>query len=237
MTIGIVIPTYRKPDGSTKIHLERALRSIKNQVYQDYKVILVGDQYEDQNELIHMSKIIDEEKITVINLPRAIEREKYRGRELWVCGGCNANNIGIEMLLSQNVEYICSLDHDDWYFDDHLELLNETIQKKSPNFITTKCGKWPSINGIDNQIIQSTEFLIDFVPLPSKIFKVSTCINFGYYNFRFRNMVEEFGKVYASDADMWYRISQDMMVKGEFGVLINKQTCGRGSSQTVLNYY
>jgi glycosyltransferase involved in cell wall biosynthesis len=78
MTIGIVIPTYRKPDGSTKIHLERALRSIKNQVYQDYKVILVGDQYEDQNELIHMSKIIDEEKITVINLPRAIEREKYR---------------------------------------------------------------------------------------------------------------------------------------------------------------
>jgi hypothetical protein len=50
-------------------------------------------------------------------------------------------------------------------------------------------------------------------------------------------MVEEFGKIYASDADMWNRISNDMTEKKEYGVLINKITCGRGESKTVLNYY
>lgn len=237
MTLGIVIATYMKPDGSTKEHLKRALLSVKNQSFQDYKIALIGDKYENEEEFFELSKIIESDKIIAINLERAIEREKFTGRELWVCGGVNACNIGIELLLNEGIYYICNLDHDDWYFDDHLYLINETIKKTSTNFLTTKCGNWPSLNGLNNEIIETDEFLIDYIPLPSKIFKVTTCINFNYYKLRFRNMVEEFNKVYASDADMWNRIHEDMTKKGECGILINKKTCGRGESKTVLKYY
>jgi hypothetical protein len=50
-------------------------------------------------------------------------------------------------------------------------------------------------------------------------------------------MVKEFNRVYASDADLWDRIGDQMIKNKEYGVLINKKTCGRGPGKTVLKYY
>jgi hypothetical protein len=72
MKLGIVIPTYWKPDGSTVTHLRRALDSIKSQSFQDYKVYVIGDKYENHNEFESLSKIIDKNKITSVNLDRAL---------------------------------------------------------------------------------------------------------------------------------------------------------------------
>jgi glycosyltransferase involved in cell wall biosynthesis len=56
--IGIVIATYRKLDGSTYDHLKKALESIKNQTYKNYKVFLIGDDYTDNNELLELSNFL-----------------------------------------------------------------------------------------------------------------------------------------------------------------------------------
>jgi len=65
MKIGIVIATYRKLDGSTYKHLKNTLESVKNQTHKDYKVFLIGDDYTDNNELIELSKIIDDDQILI----------------------------------------------------------------------------------------------------------------------------------------------------------------------------
>lgn len=236
MKLGIIIPTYRKPDGSTYNHVKNTLLSVKKQTHQDYKVFLIGDKYEDDEEFKELSKIIDSDKIVSVNLDIAVERGVYKGLDLWVCGGVNAHNHGVELAISEGYNYICHLDHDDWYLENHLENISNAIDLTGTHFLSTYCGEWPVENGFkgDSSI---NDKLSKFIPLRNKIFKVTTCVDYLYYNFRMRNMVKEFGKVYASDADLWDRIGSDMIQKNEYGVLINENTCGRAPGKSVLKYY
>lgn len=132
MKIAIVIPTYRRNDGSSFKFLTRALESIKNQQHTDYVVYLIGDNYSDNSEFEELSTIIEPTKIKAINLPIAIEREKYpmNSKELHCSGGVNATNIGIEMAITDRLPYICHLDHDDYWSNTHLSAINDIIEKK-----------------------------------------------------------------------------------------------------------
>ena len=125
--IGISIPTYQRKDGTTPFLLSRALESVKNQSYQDYKVFLIGDDYKDKKEFIKLaSSIIPSNKIYFENLPIAIERNKYptSSKQLWCSGGVNARNYIIDLALSDNINYLCPLDHDDYWHPQHLEFIN-----------------------------------------------------------------------------------------------------------------
>lgn len=236
MKIGVLIPTYKKPDGSTITHLTRALESVKNQSFDDYKVYLIGDKYEDQKEFDQVSNIIPKNKINHINLSKALEREVYTGNSLWVCGGVNAHNHGVDLALQDGVNYICHLDHDDWYFENHLFEMSNAIESTGTHFLSTFCGGWPSDNGLKLNTKINDNYT-RFIPLKNKIFKVTTCVDYKYYKLKMRNMVKEFNKIYASDADLWDRIGDHMKKNQEHGVLINKITCGRGPGKSVLNYY
>jgi len=63
MKLAVIIPTYWKNDGSTRAHLEKALKSVADQTHKDYKVFLIGDAYSDSTEFIEVSRIIDSNKI------------------------------------------------------------------------------------------------------------------------------------------------------------------------------
>ena len=116
MKLGILITTYQKYDGTTPFLLKRAIESIKNQSYQDYTLIIIGDKYDDNEEFESICNEVDlKDKIVYKNLPYAKEREKYSlsSKELWSAGGVNARNYGIDFGLELGLEYICHLDHDD----------------------------------------------------------------------------------------------------------------------------
>jgi len=219
MKIGIVIPTFRKLDGSTYEHLKRALYSVKEQSHSDYKVFLIGDDYTDNDELIELSKIIDNDKIYVENLPIAIERVKYTGNNLWATGGGNASNMGIRKSIEEGYDYICLLDHDDYFLHNHLKLISDCIENNNTNFITTKCGPFPDIH--------PTGLYTIYRPISSHLYKLTTCVNFKYFNILFRDMIEETGRPYPGDADLWNRIKADLISKNEFGIFINVVTCVR----------
>jgi glycosyltransferase involved in cell wall biosynthesis len=115
MKIAIVIPTYYRKDGNTSKYLTRALDSVFNQTYQNFKIFLMGDKYENEIEVLEILKKYDGKKIFFTNLLEAKERDNYLiPRAIWLYGGVNATNIGIEMALNEGYEYICHLDHDDW---------------------------------------------------------------------------------------------------------------------------
>ena len=51
MKLAISTSTYKRKDGGTPNLLKRALDSIFNQTHQDFKIFLIGDRYEDENEI------------------------------------------------------------------------------------------------------------------------------------------------------------------------------------------
>ena len=50
--LGIVISTYQRPDGKTPELLTRTLNAINNQTYTNWKVYLIGDNYNNQKYLM-----------------------------------------------------------------------------------------------------------------------------------------------------------------------------------------
>ena len=97
MTLGVTIHTYQRADGQTPCLLMRAISSVANQSYQNFKIFIVGDKYENNSEFEDIVNGFVEiaDKIVCENLPFAHERDKYLGVNnvaLWNCGGANALN-------------------------------------------------------------------------------------------------------------------------------------------------
>jgi len=210
MKLGIVITTYQKPDGSTPSLLKRAIDSVKNQTHQDYTLIIIGDKYENNYEFESICNDKDlKDKIIYKNLPYAKEREKYPlgSKELWSAGGVNARNYGIDLSLELGLDYICHLDHDDYWHPQHLEVINYTIKEtKDASFINT-CSTYFDIHlpkvELTNEVIASNQHI-----KPGNLVPSSVCVNHKIIPLRYRDVFEETGKEYAADADLWIRIGE-----------------------------
>jgi virginiamycin A acetyltransferase len=208
MKLGILITTYQKLDSSTPEILKRAIDSIKNQTYQDYTLIIIGDKYEDNNEFETIcSNAGLGDKLIFKNLPYAKEREKYPlgSKELWSSGGVNARNYGVDLGLELGLEYICHLDHDDYYHPQHLEIINYAIEATQDASVIHTCSTYfnsylPAVELTDE--IQLTEIK------PGGLIHSSACINHKLIPLKYRDMFEETGKEHAADADMWTRIGE-----------------------------
>lgn len=208
MKLGVVITTYQKPDGTTPILLKRALDSIKNQSYQDYILVVIGDKYEDNSELESICNLFNfGDKLVLKNLPYAKERDKYPmgSKELWSAGGVNARNTGIDICQELGINYICHLDHDDYWHPQHLEIINHSLNLTQDAVIINTCSTYfnshlPGIK-LTNEITPSTI-------KPGALIHSSACIDFNKIPFRYRDVFEETGKEFAADADFWGRVGK-----------------------------
>lgn len=231
MKIGIVIATYQRADGSTPTLLSRALQSIQMQEYQDYLVVLVGDRYDNHEELMKVSEIIDSSKIIVLNLERAVEREKYTGKLLWCSGGVNATNIGIDECLKRGVTKICHLDHDDWWESTHLSRISEAFLESNYLIVATK-------STFKNSRVLPLGNYPTFYPTVNDLIHSSVCIDFSQTPLRYRDVFQEEGYAYVADGDLWNRLSLFMKSNRLTGKLINEVTCNHqeeGYSKTENN--
>jgi len=109
----IIIPTYNRK----KLLKERALKSLSNQTFKDFEVIVINDGGED------VSDVIEEYKNKGLNIKYISYRENRKTSY--------ARNRGIEMAQS---EWIAFLDDDDEYLPDTLEIYNKHI-KKNLNYL------------------------------------------------------------------------------------------------------
>jgi glycosyltransferase involved in cell wall biosynthesis len=225
INFGIVISTYKRQDGSTPKVLKRALDSIFNQTYQKFKIFLVGDKYEDENEILEILKNYSSDKISFVNLTEAKERDNYtEKRAIWSYGGVNAINYGIDVSLKDGYEYICHLDHDDWWASNHLEEFYKCLTTKKYNWLCTK-STYRNPKVFLPKVDTDSEY-INFQPRSSALIHSSVCMNFKEINLKYRDLYLETGKVgLPADADLWERTREFLEKKGETGVLINKLTC------------
>lgn len=130
MKFSIVITTYQRKDGTTPFYLKKAIDSVFEQDYQNFKIFIIGDRYENNEEFIDICSSYDKEKIYYENLPIAMERDKYTDKWLiWKYAGCNANNYGINKSIEMGYDYVCHLDHDDVWEKNHLSTLKKVLKK------------------------------------------------------------------------------------------------------------
>ena len=227
MKIGIVIPTYQKMDGTSPSLLTRALKSIKNQTHTDYRVFLIGDKYDNNNEFVELStSIIDADKIYYENLLTAIEREKYEmgSEQLWSAGGVNASNYGIDKSINSGINYICHLDHDDYWENNHLDVINNVLENTQASFVYT-CANYTNSQILPNVYIDNTFTFENSIPMPTRLVHSATCVDYISIPLRYRDVFAETGAAYPADADMWHRIANYINENSLNSFLIKQVTC------------
>jgi hypothetical protein len=224
MKLSIIISTYYRKDGLTSKYLNRALDSIFNQTHQDFKIYLIGDRYENEEEIKNIVNKYDKNKLFFKNLTVAKERDFYNDKWiLWSYGGVNACNVGIDISVSEGNFYICHLDHDDYWEPNHLELINNCIEKTKSDWI---CTKSRYVGNSVLPICNSDDEYINYLPSSRSLIHSSVCINFKTIPLRYRDLYFEFGKLgLPADADMWDRCKEHIINNKLKSTLINKITC------------
>ena len=106
--ITVIIPVY-----NLRSVLDRCVKSVFNQSFFDWNMILVDDGSTDGSNLLCDQYAQADSRITVIHQNNQ--------------GAAGARNTGIEVALERNTDYIIFLDGDDWWDDCLLEKMMERI--------------------------------------------------------------------------------------------------------------
>lgn len=153
---GIVMATHNIGSGranksranymTTPKVLEDALKSVKNQKYNNWKVYIVADKYEGDDQEIKdvMSEIIPDNKIEYKNrlTPGERNNKKWSTKQIRFTAGCGALNDSLEMAKRDGIDYIVRLDHDDKWSPNHLEVLAKAYTQFSDlGFVFTRSKK------------------------------------------------------------------------------------------------
>lgn len=206
---GILMKTYKRKKEDNVALVKRSIGSILKQTYQNYKLFLVGDRYEDDKEFQYFCSLLPKEKISYINLPIAMERDDatLRGRELWYSAGANATKTGVKMMKDEGFIYYARLDDDDYWYPNHLETLVEGYTNfPEAAFIYTN-----SLYKKGNSLVR---FPPDNVPLkydnlpprPRRLIQSTTSWRLDKIDVPPRTVREQ-GRVFPGDADMWERVN------------------------------
>ena len=221
--LGIVISTYQRPDGKTPELLTRTLKCLLNQTYQNWKLFLIGDDYKDNKEFNKLSLLIPKDQIVSLNLPIAPERQRYPqgGVNLWHSGGATAKTIGIELAINTGYDYICHLDHDEVWKNNHLEVISKGIEDTNALFLYTK-GK--HYNGQILPQVNTSELYIKQRAQPGNAIFSSTCLNYRVIPLRRRDPLYFYNEKDAGDASFYKKLNLLLESNKQDSILINKVT-------------
>jgi glycosyltransferase involved in cell wall biosynthesis len=227
MTLGVTIHTYQRADGQTPKLLTRAIQSIVNQSYQNFKIFIVGDKYDDNQEFEDIMQSFGiGDKIVYENLSFAHERDKYLGVHniaLWNCGGANALNHANNLAKAHGITKVCHLDHDDVWLPNHLELISKAISEKgNPAFIHT-LSQYLN-NPVFPQMPVDGQAVVHY-PSYCNLIHSSVYYDLEQIHLPYRDMYEEMGIIFPSDGDMWNRITEKSTAENLKCYVIREVTC------------
>ena len=200
----IVMASYQRKNGNSPHFVRRSLKSISTQTYQNFKVFLIGDKYEDDEEFKSFSLLLPQDKLHLLNLSYALERENCKFPiNLWAIGGANAMNQGLSLAKDQEFTHYLHLDDDDSWNCFHLRNVAQGYSQFPETDFVTTCGitmdGWllPQINGLDYN-----NFECGF----RKAFHSAWGFRLDRIPFRYNTLTHPEVPYLASDGDMLNRI-------------------------------
>ena len=235
MTFAIVMATFRRPNGKSPEYLERSIQSVINQIYTDWCLIIVGDKYEPEAELLQIIDKYRQDTTKIVYLRNVRSERDYVTHKptLWNVGGANAMNVGLDYIRKSGYTYYAHLDDDDYWSQDHLSTLAEMYQKYPRCiFVNTQSknmgGLLPNkrVGVYENNLIpqgctmnhSSFSFRVDVIP-------------FSYKSSQKGELVKE-----ASDANMLNNIRQFLVKHKQYTcVYVPKLTCFHPEEGTMRN--
>jgi glycosyltransferase involved in cell wall biosynthesis len=185
-TVSVIMPTYNRHQ-----YIGRAIKSVLNQTFKDFELIIINDGGSRECE-----KIIN-----------SFKSEKVRYLYIEHGGLSYALNQGI---LASRSKYIAYLDDDDRYYPNHLEVLLKGIESSSYPFVYSdsyrlvknyKNGKWTNnskhIFSNDYDPARFTES--NYIPILNIMHKRECHERIGFFEPDFPNVM---------DWDLWYKASR-----------------------------
>ena len=89
----------------------------------------------------------------------------------------------MDLCVKENIDYVCFLNHDDFWYPNHLEEIAKLVNNDKTDFIITKStyknGYLPRITSNDKYI--------DFLPVPCGVIHSSVCMNIKTIHFVLAN--------------------------------------------------
>jgi flagellar biosynthesis GTPase FlhF len=130
----IVMPTYYRKNGTSKNNHREVSEMLKKQTYTNWKIFMMGDDYEKDEEFNENITFFPSDKIYAENIKGcSYRRDVFTiDRNKWCNGGLAALHQGIVKAIDCGYSYYVHLDDDDRWTDNHLQLLADTI-KEFPN--------------------------------------------------------------------------------------------------------
>ena len=138
--VTVITPTFNRAD----ILLERAVKTCKEQTYQNIEHIIIGDGCTDDTE--KKIKDLNYVNIKFYNIEKKISYKK-KIENVWFSGPVRALNFGLKK--SKGI-WIARLDDDDIWEKDHIEKSLKFCQKNNKEFLTS--GSISFSNGVKKDV-------------------------------------------------------------------------------------
>ena len=137
--ICVIMPTYLRKNGTTKQLLTRALRNLEAQTYKNFKLFLIGDHYDNNDEFEELCKSYKND-IFFKNNEQHYRCYNFSNKSTyWTIGGALALKTGIEKAIEEKFNYYLHFDDDDEWRDIHIEAVVKHIKYfPQADFILTK---------------------------------------------------------------------------------------------------
>ena len=186
--VSVIIPTYNRAH-----ILGRAIKSVINQTYQDFEIIVIDDGSTDNTE--EVIKSFDDERI----ISHLCEKNR---------GVAAARNIGIKL---SKAKYIAFQDSDDVWHPNKLKKIMKVLNDFGNIDFIFSCGRiirdreivgytgnnsW--INKSSKKELISKLFMADFIPTQGSVVKKDKIIKVGGFDESFPS---------ASDYELWLRLT------------------------------
>jgi glycosyltransferase involved in cell wall biosynthesis len=123
--------------------LSNLIDSLTAQTYTNWKLFIVGDCFEPEEDLVELLKSkLKPSQYTFHNMSKPGERGTLEGTDLRLSGGCKAKNKAISLAKGEGFNYLAHIDHDDAWKPNHLENVMQAFQQDPDvGFVYTKGAK------------------------------------------------------------------------------------------------
>jgi len=236
ISFAIVTPTYKRRNGTSRKNLENMMTMLKQQSYQNFKLFLIGDGYEDPEEFKYISSLLPADKIYAHNLPEGWERTRCKiKKNIWSIGGAHAINVGLQEIRKQGYKYYVHLDDDDYWHPHHLFHLAEAYTLFPDAVFVSTMGRLD--NWILPKISSSKLEYNNFIPKGRDCFHSTQSFRCDIIPFEYLTIHdgEEEREYPYADQDMLKRIGQLVIHQNLKTLVVPYITCIRDSEGSMLN--
>lgn len=224
---GIVMSTYFRSNNITMDYLRQSLDSVIHQNYTQWDLIIIGDKYELEGELLQLLqeyRKLTPNKIIYLN-NYYVERDHIANRvKLWHIAGAASMNMGLNYCRNNGYSYYAHLDDDDTWTPDHLESLAEIYQQHPHCIFAFAQSEYTNNQNLPGFTVEVKPN--NFIPQARKLIHSAVTFRCDIIPFDYLTTFNINDYIAYSDGTYWDRVKDFLSIHPEYcSIYSSKLTC------------